>query len=171
MRPNSTYTITLSVYDKYGGSNTSPVQTVILDATGNGSNSSTPIPLPIPGCSQNSAPVDGSTLTTQTTATLNWGAVSGASSYDIYLYTGSTIPTTPTANITGLSYNASNLQAGVTYIWYVVPKNASGSASGCPKSSFQTASVVIPPAKILVSTTYVGTKKINVYSDTSVETI
>jgi dienelactone hydrolase len=96
---------------------------------------------PVPSCAGNASPADGTTLATSTTATLTWNAAINASSYDVYLWTGITAPLTPTATVTGLSYNASGLSLATLYNWYVVPRNAAGPAIGCSsnKTSFTTA--------------------------------
>jgi len=47
-----------------------------------------PAPTTVPACAVNSSPANASTLTSQTTATLVWGSVANATSYDVYLWTG-----------------------------------------------------------------------------------
>ena len=99
---------------------------------------------PAPACTTNSAPVNGSTLATQTSASLTWAAAATATSYDVYLWTGATAPTSPTANVAITSYSVSGLTASTLYNWYVVPKNVGGDAAGCAvssKTSFTTAAV------------------------------
>lgn len=99
----------------------------------------------VPVCATNSAPLNGATLSTQNTATLNWSAVATATSYDVYLWTGATVATTATATVTTTSYNASGLTAGTAYNWYIIPKNAAGPATGCDtsnRSTFTTAAAV-----------------------------
>ncbi|KAK6033572.1 PA14 domain protein [Ostertagia ostertagi] len=97
----------------------------------------------VPVCATNTAPVNNTTIATQTTASLAWNAVPTATAYDVYLWTGATAPVTPTAaNVAATSYNAAALTAATNYSWYVVPKNAAGSATGCStsnKTSFTTA--------------------------------
>ena len=58
-----------------------------------------------------------------TSVGLGWSAVTGATSYDVYL------GTTVAATVAGTSYTASGLTAGTTYSWHVVARTASGSAS------------------------------------------
>jgi len=89
----------------------------------------------IPGCATNTAPANGSTIATATTATLSWNAAPDATSYDVYIWTGATPPASPTANTTSASYNASGLNASTLYNWYVIPKNTVGSATGCSANS------------------------------------
>ncbi len=102
---------------------------------------------PPPACAANTLPADGSTVAGYNTATLNWNAVATATSYDVYTWTGAVIPSVPTANVTTNSYIANGLTASTTYNWYVVPKNNSGSATGCSsnKTSFVTAPPPPPP--------------------------
>ncbi|MCX6316429.1 MAG: glycoside hydrolase family 18 protein [Bacteroidetes bacterium] len=89
---------------------------------------------PVPGCASNNAPANGAFITTST-VTLSWSAVSGASSYDIYLGASST-PTSVIANATGTSYTYTlpTFASSQTLYWYVQPKNASGGATGCATS-------------------------------------
>ncbi len=103
--------------------------------------------IPVPGCATNTLPANGATLATQTTAGLTWSTVANATSYDVYLWTGATPPATPTANVATTSYNATTLIPGTLYNWYIVPKNASGAATGCDlsnKSTFTTAAIPVP---------------------------
>jgi hypothetical protein len=97
----------------------------------------------VPVCATNTAPVNNSTIGTQTTASLIWNAVPSATAYDVYLWTGAAAPATPTAaNVAATSYNAFALSAATGYSWYIVPKNAAGAATGCStgnKTSFTTA--------------------------------
>src|SRR5439155_1678215 len=102
---------------------------------------------PVPGCAVNNAPANATTITTETTATLSWTAVDNASSYDIYVWAGATIPASPTINTTTTSYNITGLTAATLYHWLVVPKNNSGSAVNCGAtntSSFTTATTPVP---------------------------
>ncbi|KAK6033574.1 hypothetical protein OSTOST_00171 [Ostertagia ostertagi] len=103
--------------------------------------------IPVPVCATNTLPANASTIGTQTTATLTWGAVATATSYDVYIWTGATAPVTPTANVTAATYSATGLTASTLYNWYVVPKNASGPAVGCDatnKTTFTTAAIPVP---------------------------
>ena len=54
---------------------------------------------PAPSCATNTAPANGTTIATQTTATLAWNAVSNATSYDVYIWSGATPPAFTTANV------------------------------------------------------------------------
>jgi hypothetical protein len=78
------------------------------------------------------------------TPTLSWTAVTGATSYDVYLSTTSpavgvgnllsNVTTTSYAVITPLLSGA----AGTTYYWAVVAKSATAEQSGCNDNTFET---------------------------------
>ena len=59
---------------------------------------------------------------------ISWGAVAGATSYDVYFGAGS-LPGTVTANVATNSYNTGALLANTTYYWRVVAKNSCGAVS------------------------------------------
>ncbi len=61
------------------------------------------------------------------TPTLTWGAVAGGASYDLYFGTSPLPPYL--ASTTGTSYTPGTLSANTTYYWYLVSKNAAGSAT------------------------------------------
>jgi hypothetical protein len=77
---------------------------------------------------------------TQTSATLNWGSVSGATSYNLQwkLTAGSTWTTV--TGLTGTSYGLSGLTAGTAYDYQVQAVCSSGSGNYSAASSFTTAS-------------------------------
>src|SRR5204862_7362270 len=77
----------------------------------------------VPACVTNTSPVSGATLPSQTSARLTWPASSGATSYDVYLATGSGIPTVLVTNTTALTYYATGLTANTLYSWYIAPRN------------------------------------------------
>ena len=108
-----------------------------------------PPPPVVPGCSVNMAPVNG-TFVSSGSLTLSWTAVSGATSYDIYLGTSPSPSTIIVSNVTGTSYNYTVpvLPSSQTYYWYVQPKNAAGTAPGCSSatSSFTYLVIQDPPA-------------------------
>jgi len=56
---------------------------------------------------------------------LAWTASSGATSYDVYIGTKGSI-STPVANVTTTSYEATELDMDTTYSWKIVAKNKSG---------------------------------------------
>lgn len=91
-----------------------------------------PTPTPVPGCAVNSAPANGSFVTTGTVS-LNWSGVSGATGYDVYVGTNSAPSTIVASNVssTNYTYTIPSTATSTTYYWYVQPKNTSGAASGC----------------------------------------
>jgi predicted esterase len=103
--------------------------------------------LPLPACTNNTSPLNASVLTTNATASLTWASAANATSYDVYLWTGSTAPTIPVTNIATTTYNASGLTGSTLYKWYVVPKNISGAPTGCSnnQTTFTTAVTPVPP--------------------------
>ena len=92
---------------------------------------------PAPSCATLTSPLDGSTGVT-VAPTLTWSSVQYAESYDVYF--GTTLPATPTVNVTSPSYTPPSLSPLTTYQWKIVPKNATGSATGCSTWSFTTMS-------------------------------
>ncbi len=142
------YDIVVEYYEKDGGSVTqlqwssaSTPKAIVPQSQLYPTGIVTPV---IISCAVNTVPATGSTLTTSTAATLSWAEVAGAASYDVYVYTGATAPASPTGNTTATTYFASGLSGGSTYNWFVLPKNAAGSAAGCgtiSKSTFITANV------------------------------
>ena len=100
-----------------------------------------PLATSAPDCATLSAPANGATNVPYLSQSLSWQApTSGGAvdSYDVYLDKNPN-PTTLVASVSSTSYTASNLDAGSTYYWKVVPKNTIGSASGCSVYSFTTA--------------------------------
>jgi len=85
----------------------------------------------VPACVTNLSPVSGSTIATQTTATLSWQASPGATSYDVYFGQDGPGSIGLVSGTSGLSYSPAGLTAGRTYTWAVVPKNASGANMAC----------------------------------------
>lgn len=70
------------------------------------------------------SPAQGATGVSLSTA-LIWGAVTGATSYDVYFGTSPSPPFVE--NTTGTSYTQAALNPNTTYYWYLVSKNAAGS--------------------------------------------
>lgn len=102
-----------------------------------------------PGCTTNTAPANGA-LVSGLPITISWNPVSGATAYDIYLTTMLSPGGVVIApNVTGTSYTLTTLifTGSNTYTWFVVPKNASGSATGCISnaSSFTVSNISAPP--------------------------
>jgi hypothetical protein len=67
---------------------------------------------------------------------LSWGAVTGATSYDVYFGTASTPPLATNTTVTSYAPSGT-LTAGTVYYWRVVAKN-SGSTASSTTSSFTT---------------------------------
>lgn len=83
----------------------------------------------------------GSSSITTTTATVSWGAVSGALSYNLE-YKTAAATTWSTFNTTGTSVNFTGLTASTTYNWRVSTVCASGSSAVSASQSFTTTSAV-----------------------------
>jgi hypothetical protein len=121
-----------------------------VSCSGN-STSFTTASVPIPSCVTNTLPTAGSTIGTTTTASLAWNSDAAATSYSVYLYlNGGSIPGTPTTTISGATYSATGLTAGLVYKFFVIPNSTGGSASGCSTNAtiFSTAAIG-HPVKIL----------------------
>ncbi len=101
--------------------------------------------VPAPSCTSNTSPSNGAIGISTPTTTLTWVAAANATSYDLYFGTASTPTTLLAGSIAGTSYQVNNLQAGTTYYWYVVPKNISGTATGCTSSITRFTTVISNP--------------------------
>ena len=77
---------------------------------------------------------------TQTSATLNWGAVSGAVTYTVDWKKTSDASWTTVTGITGTTYNLNGLVAGTQYDFRVKTECADGSSSYSSTSQFTTTS-------------------------------
>ena len=102
----------------------------------------------IPACVSSAAPSGSG----QSAAgvTLSWGAVSGATSYDVYFGTDGSGATTPTnilnaSNQATTTFSTGALSGSTTYYYKIVPKNSCGSASSCSIYSFTTAAACTAP--------------------------
>jgi hypothetical protein len=76
---------------------------------------------------------------TATSASLSWGAVSGATSYTVQIKP-STSSTWTSYTTTGASYSASPLTAGISYNWQVRTNCSSGSSAYTAGANFTTTS-------------------------------
>lgn len=125
----------------------------IILVNGCSKKSTTPDPPPppppaLPGCAANATPAANS-FVTNTSITLSWTAVTGATGYDVYFGTTNTPTTTIATNVTATSYSHTiTATANATYYWYIQPKNAAGIATGCATSvtSFTYITIQPPPA-------------------------
>ncbi len=86
---------------------------------------------PAPGCAQAPQPADGGLVCEGSNVELSWGAPPFAGEYDVYL------DNVLVATVNSTSYDAGVVSNGA-HTWYVVPKNLSGSASGCTVWNFST---------------------------------
>jgi hypothetical protein len=91
------------------------------------------VPAPPSCATAPTAPADGSSACVGAT-TLSWPSVTQATGYDVYLDTG-TATTLVSGDQPGTTYNAGTLPPG-TYSWRIVPRNALGTATGCPTWTF-----------------------------------
>ncbi len=93
---------------------------------------SLPAPPTVPGCSSNMLPENGAFITTSS-VTFTWAAVNGAVSYDFYLGASAATATVIASNITTTSYNyvLPVFASSQPLYWFVQPKNANGTATGC----------------------------------------
>jgi uncharacterized protein (TIGR03437 family) len=89
------------------------------------------------------SPLTGATGVT-TALMLTWSAVSGATSYDVYL--GTSAPPPLVTNVPATSYAPGKLNAGTTYYWRVVARTSGFKIGSGPAWSFTTgpASVAAP---------------------------
>ena len=106
----------------------------------------TAVQMPLPGTPM---PAVGATAVAVNTA-LDWADVTGATSYDVYLWqTAQGKPATPTANVVVSSYVPQATLLGATnYSWQVVAKNASGTSTGSVWT-FTTQTLVSIPANLV----------------------
>ena len=103
----------------------------------------------VPNCTTNITPVNNATeIDPYPAVTLTWNAVAGATSYDVYV-SAKIPPKQMAGSTTSTTFNVPNLFYNTVYYWYVVPRNASGTAIGCSSSSitkFTTRATPPPPA-------------------------
>jgi hypothetical protein len=87
----------------------------------------------------------------QTGLTVNWSAVSGATSYDVWRATGATcsgaakITVSP---VSGTSYSDSGLTCGTQYSYYVVANNGCGASANGSCASQTTSACSTPPLRV-----------------------
>ncbi|MFL5753215.1 MAG: T9SS type A sorting domain-containing protein [Bacteroidia bacterium] len=101
--------------------------------------------LTAPGCATYTYPANGATIC-PTSPNLTWNAVAAvcgnAVTYDVYFNSGLSATTQVSSSQSGTSYNTGILLPGTTYSWMIVPRNATGTATGCTTYSFTTNSFV-----------------------------
>lgn len=99
-----------------------------------------------PNCTTNVSPVNNATdIDPYPAVTLTWNAVAGATSYDVYVST-KTPPKQKAGTASGTSLNVPDLFYNTTYYWYVVPRNADGTAVGCSSGVTSFKTMATPPA-------------------------
>ena len=95
----------------------------------------------IPAAASTPIPTSGATgvcyAGTGAISSISWGAVAGATSYDVYFGAGS-VPATLTSNVLTNSYNTGILTANTTYQWRIVAKNGCGNALSSTTWNFTT---------------------------------
>lgn len=108
---------------------------------------------PPAGCPTLTAPANNATLAPGSSVTLTWEPVTGATAYDVYVGVGTATPSAVAIDVTATTYTYT-LQAsqGTSYKWYVVPKNAGGSASGCNAGAKEFRSSVTPTMASIAGT-------------------
>jgi hypothetical protein len=90
-------------------------------------------PAPPTSCATINTPANSATGIEAPKTLFSWSAVPGATSYDIYF--GTTTTPTLIGNTANNSVYITSLTYATQYYWYVVPKNAGGSVSGCNVNS------------------------------------
>lgn len=103
----------------------------------------------VPGVVTTFTPANGA-VDIARNAPFTWGAVTTATSYDVYF--GTTLPATPNANVTVLTWTPPLMDVTTTYVWKVVPKNAYGDATGCPVWTFTTGTLYMYAESYATST-------------------
>jgi hypothetical protein len=95
----------------------------------------------IPGCATNLTPLDGATGVATGTVTFSWNAPTtgdAPTSYDLFYGLTPGNATILVGNYTTLTTPITITGFNTTFYWKIVPKNISGSATGCPEWSFTT---------------------------------
>ncbi|MEJ6614527.1 MAG: T9SS type A sorting domain-containing protein [Saprospiraceae bacterium] len=107
---------------------------------------------PIPVCTTATLPADAATGVA-TSGDITWSSVADACSYNVYLDQNDP-PTTLLGNVTDLTIPYTGLANGQTYYILIEPTNATGSATGCTTTSFETintapdCTTIITPADV-----------------------
>ncbi len=103
-------------------------------ATGCSSNKAiftTATPAAVPGCAVNLLPLNGAVISGTGSINLSWTAAPAASSYDVYVWKGNLVPVAAITTVNKNFYALTGLTPSTSYHWYIVPRNATGSAAGC----------------------------------------
>lgn len=85
-------------------------------------------------CTTNIGPANSASGVDPTSIQLTWSAASNATHYDVVLGITNPPTTIVKSNVFATTATVTGLSGGVTYRWYVVPKNDNGAATGCQSS-------------------------------------
>ncbi|MBK8561961.1 MAG: HYR domain-containing protein [Saprospiraceae bacterium] len=127
--PTGTTTVVYSALDLKGNAATCQFNVTVFAA---------------PTCTTNSLPIADATNVTPGSVSLAWASAPGAASYDVYFGTSNPPTATVATNVTSNATTVTNLLGSTDYYFYVVPKNAAGSATGCAATAttkFTTAAI------------------------------
>lgn len=97
----------------------------------------------LPDCAVLQYPVNGSVTSSFNTVVLQWADTRCATSYDVYVKRDSDGVYSFMGNTIDPSFILNSLDPNTVYDWYVIPQNASGSATGCT-SCFATFATPLP---------------------------
>lgn len=97
----------------------------------------------LPAAAASASPAEGA-QGVLTGATLSWGPVTGATSYDVYLGTSASPPIIGTVAVT--TYTPTGLIPSTSYHWKIVPRSECGMATSCPLWTFRTCDLPAGPA-------------------------
>jgi hypothetical protein len=88
--------------------------------------------IPLAECSSNTFPPNNAAVAAGATVELSWTPSPDVNSYDVYLSAGNDAPQLIAPNVPATkTYYAVSSTSGVTYEWFVQPKNTEGKATGC----------------------------------------
>ena len=99
-----------------------------LEANNNGGDATPPPPVNVRAVTQS-----------PTSIAVTWNRVSGATSYEVYLESGS-LPISRISTVTGTSYTHTGLQPNTTYSYYITAKNNAGTSDYSVRASATTQS-------------------------------
>jgi len=82
-------------------------------------------------CTSNLSPANDATGINPASVTFTWNAATNATHYDLYLGTNNPPTNKAKSDVFATTTTVTGLTGGLTYFWYVVPKNGNGAASDC----------------------------------------
>lgn len=103
-----------------------------------------------PSCASGFSPANNATEV-DTSANLSWSATTGATGYDVYFGTDSTLVANESGSVlvssnqAGTSYTLGTLGFTTSYFWKIVPRNVIGAATGCSANKFTTSEACKKP--------------------------